>query len=163
MPPSPALNNGDLFEELEASSSSTKQGYDTGTRTFNKFAAHQKVKELGEVTFEDCAQNDADLVKKLFCQFASFLIEYKQVNGKHIKPDCQLQYLSGAMNVLRKKYKKALALKEGMDENLVSDVRPGRAIAAIRVRPSHLSTILFIFSGTRISTNSCGLVAVQKQ
>ena len=139
MIPLPTLHGGDLLEELEANSSSTKLGYDTGTRKFNKFATHQEVKELRNITFEDCTENDANLIEKLFRQFTSFLIEYKRANDKHIKPDCQFQYLSGAMNIFRKKCKKAMALKEGMDDNLVSD---GYTWTAIRTIQHSLNLIM---------------------
>ena len=167
---SSTLNGGVSFNELVATSNSTNKGYVAGKILFNKFAAHQKVKKLEQISVEDCTEKGGNLVvAKLFSTFAAFLLEYKQTNGSNIKPDCQLQYLSNAVNFLRQKYSKACALKEGTEENLVSRLQM-QVIANVMRVFLHIffsllsSTFIYpVYSGTKTYINICELEAEKKQ
>ena len=100
----------ELFDEIAPNISSTKTGYSIGQKAFNKFAEQQLCKKLEAFVDQDCTRSagyEVEIIKRLK-QFATYLLGHKKADGKNIKPNCQTQYFSNAMNFLRTKMKKKL-------------------------------------------------------
>lgn len=129
---------------------------------FNIYAAHQNVSVLGAITEEECSAHDGDYIKKRFGEFASFLLRYQHEKGGkmlHLKSSCQVQYLSNAFNVLRKKYPKLPVLRKGADENKVTHKCWYEYNFVVSFNISHIIKN----SGIQISIMLCKFVDEQRQ
>ena len=94
------------FAELEQKAPATKKNYKQGIKLWNDFAKKQKdVPKLDDWMHEQLTEDKGVMLKSHFSSFASFLLTYKQNNGKHYAPDVMIQNLSNAKSALVHKFK----------------------------------------------------------
>ena len=109
------------FEAIPSVAQAMVDGYGVAKERYNLFATIQGVKLLDGYTMEDFTTDEGSIFISTAQEYATYLLEFTQTNGTHLKPGTMVQYLSGWKSSLAKKFPKATLLKEKHPDSIWYD------------------------------------------